>query len=119
MYFWRVLLSVFDPSRAGLPDIHVSCEFFSPVLESMCFGAGDMSRQLGKGRSRRVQEDWNTQFGGNGLRDADPDLDERGFRNPRPGRVNFAPGACKTCTHIPPWESARLKSLCVGRRRCR
>lgn len=55
----------------------------------MCFGAGDMSRQLGKGRSRRVQEDWNTQFGGNGLRNEDPDLDERGFGNPRPGRVNF------------------------------
>lgn len=38
--------------------LHVGCEFIFPVLESKCFGAGDISRQLGSGRGQGVQGDW-------------------------------------------------------------
>lgn len=69
------------------------------MLESRCFSAGEMSRQLGLGRGQGVQGDWDVRLGGNGLRDQEctPDLDERSSSgNPRPSRVSFAPGVCST-----------------------
>lgn len=72
--------------------------------------------QLGLGRGRGVQGDWDVRLGGNNLRDLErtPDLDERSSGNPRPGRVCFAPGVCSI--PMPRGEGARLMSLGVGRR---